>query len=121
MCNSARFRRKEARVLHIYRREPRNQLSFEDFFLPFGGKLSGENRWVQLADLSPWDELEDGNASHFCKGFGVPAKPFRKALGALIIKAPMNLRGEGVVKQLKENPCIQFLNRPRRLPVLRYV
>jgi hypothetical protein len=26
----------------MYRREHRHQLSFEDFFLPFGGKLSGD-------------------------------------------------------------------------------
>jgi IS5 family transposase len=71
----------------MYRREPRHQLSFEDFFLPFGGKLSGDNRWIKLADLIPWDELEDDYAAQFCKGFGAPVKPFRMAMGALIIKA----------------------------------
>jgi hypothetical protein len=35
----------------MYRLEHRHQLSFEDFFLPFGGKLSGDNRWIKLADL----------------------------------------------------------------------
>jgi hypothetical protein len=53
---------------------------FEDFFLPFGGKLSGDNRWIKLAELIPWDELEDGYAAQFCKGFGAPAKPFRMAI-----------------------------------------
>jgi hypothetical protein len=42
----------------MYRREHRHQLSFEDFFLPFGGKLSGDNRWIKLAELIPWDELD---------------------------------------------------------------
>jgi hypothetical protein len=28
---------KQSRVFHMYRREHRHQLSFEDFFLPFGG------------------------------------------------------------------------------------
>jgi hypothetical protein len=32
------------RAFHMYRREPRHPLSFEDFFLPFGGKLSADNR-----------------------------------------------------------------------------
>jgi hypothetical protein len=41
----------------MYRREPRHQLSFIDFFLPFGGKLSGDNRWIKLAELLPWAEL----------------------------------------------------------------
>ncbi|QNI87098.1 putative transposase domain protein [Synechococcus sp. ROS8604] len=36
-------------VFHMYRREHRHQLSFKDFFLPFGGQLSGDNRWIKLA------------------------------------------------------------------------
>jgi hypothetical protein len=92
----------------MYRREPRHQLSFEDFFLPFGGKLSGDNRWIKLAELIPWDELEDDYAAKFCKGFGAPAKPFRMALGALIIKARLGLTDEELVEQIKENPYLQF-------------
>ena len=92
----------------MYRREHRDQLSFEDFFLPFGGKLSGENRWIKLAELIPWDELEDDYAAQFCKGFGAPAKPFRMALGALIIKARLGLTDEELVEQIKENPYFQF-------------
>jgi hypothetical protein len=37
----------------MYPREPRHQLSFEDFFLQFGGKLSGDNRWIKLAEFIP--------------------------------------------------------------------
>jgi IS5 family transposase len=70
----------------MYRRRHRDQLSFEDFFLPFGGKLASDNRWIKLAELIPWDDLEDDYAAQFCNGFGAPAKPFRMALGALIIK-----------------------------------
>lgn len=92
----------------MYRREPRHQLSFEDFFLPFGGKLSGDNRWIKLHALIPWDELEDDYAAQFCKGFGAPAKPFQMALGALIIKARLGLTDEELVEQIKENPYLQF-------------
>ena len=74
----------------MYRREHRHQLSFEDFFLPFGGKLSGDNRWIKLAELIPWDELEVDYAAQFCKGIGAPAKSFRMALGALIIRKPVS-------------------------------
>jgi hypothetical protein len=92
----------------MYRREHRDQLSFEDFFLPFGGKLSGDNRWIRLAELIPWEELEDDYAAQFCKGFGAPAKPFHMALGALIIKARLGLTDEELVEQIKENPYLQF-------------
>jgi hypothetical protein len=27
--------------------------------LPFEGKLAGDNRWIKLAELIPWDDLED--------------------------------------------------------------
>ena len=92
----------------MYRHEHRDQLSFEDFFLPFGGQLSGDNRWIKLAELIPWDELEDDYAAQFCKGYGAPAKPFRMALGALIIKARLRLTDEELVEQIKENPYLQF-------------
>jgi hypothetical protein len=59
----------------MYRREHRHQLSLADFFLPFGGQLSRDNRWIKLAELIPWNELEDYYAAQFCKGFGAPAKP----------------------------------------------
>ena len=82
----------------MYRREHRDQLSFEDFFLSFRGKLSGDNRWIRLAELIPWDELEDDHAAQFCKGFGAPAKPCRMALGTLIIKARFGLTDEELVE-----------------------
>ena len=34
-----------------------HQPEFEDFYLPFGGQLSAENRWVKLAGLVPWLEV----------------------------------------------------------------
>jgi hypothetical protein len=37
----------------MYRREHRHQLSFADFFLPFGGKLSGDNRWINWLSSFP--------------------------------------------------------------------
>jgi IS5 family transposase len=70
------------RIFRMYRRKHRDQLSFEDFLLPFGGKVSGENRWIKLAELNPSDELEDHHAAQFCKGFGASAKSFRMRLGA---------------------------------------
>jgi hypothetical protein len=78
-ANGLKCAQKPLRVVHMYRHEHRDQLSFEDFFLPFGGKLSGDNRWIKLAELIPSDELEDDYAAMFCKGFGAPAKAFRMA------------------------------------------
>jgi hypothetical protein len=61
-----------------------------------------------MADLIPWDELEHHYASQFSNGFGAPAKPFRMALGALIIKERLQVTDEELVEQIKENPYLQF-------------
>ncbi len=34
-----------------------NQMIF-DFHIPFGGKLSSDNRWVILSQQIPWDQIE---------------------------------------------------------------
>jgi hypothetical protein len=36
-----------------------NQLIMPDeFFLPFGGRLNPDNRWITMATLIPWVEVE---------------------------------------------------------------
>src|SRR5215469_10467192 len=93
----------------MYRIEPKKQLSFEDFYLPFGGHLDGKNRWVHLASLIPWEEFEGEYAQQFSSnGMGAPAKPFRMALGAEIIKRKLDITDEEVVNQICENPYLQF-------------
>ena len=42
---------KPPKVFHMYRREHRDQLSFKDFFLSFGGQLSGDNDVTPFAGL----------------------------------------------------------------------
>lgn len=92
----------------MYRRPTPGQLSFENFYLPFGGKLSGENRWVKLAQLIPWEEFEEQYAEQMSDGMGAPAKSFRMALGALIIKERLGTSDAETVEQIRENPYLQY-------------
>ena len=92
----------------MYRQSPTGQLSFENFYLPFGGKLSGDNRWVKLAELVPWEQFESEYAEQFSEGQGAPAKPFQIALGALIIKEKLGTSDEETVEQIRENPYLQY-------------
>ena len=62
-----------------------------DFELPFGGKLSANNRWVKMAELIPWSEFESAYAENFPTEMGLRAKSFRMALGALIIKEKLGI------------------------------
>ncbi len=95
----------------MYKKQKNKQqlsLDFEDFFLPFGGKLDGNNRWVKLAGIIPWDDFEQQYCNHFSDSMGAVALPFRVALGALIIKERLRITDRESVEQIKENPYLQF-------------
>lgn len=79
-----------------------------DFFLPFGGKLAEDNRWVILAQLIPWTEFESEYAQNFVTEVGPPGKSFRLALGALIIKEKLGISDRETVEQIRENPYLQY-------------
>ena len=92
----------------MYRQSSPGQLSFQDFYLPFGGKLSSENRWVKLAEIIPWEEFESTYAEQFSEDMGAPAKRFRMALGALIIKEKLGVSDREMIDQIRENPYLQY-------------
>lgn len=91
----------------MYKKKVR-YIEFDQFYLPFGGHLDGENRWVKLSKLIPWDRVEEKYAKLFEDGKGVKAKSCRVALGSLIIKEKLNIADEEVVLQIQENPYLQF-------------
>lgn len=93
----------------MYKRENKLQteLDFGEFTLPFGGKLDKENRWIQLSNLIPWDEVEETYAEQFGTT-GNAAKNLRMALGSLIIKERLGITDRETVAQIKENPYLQY-------------
>ena len=93
----------------MYRKPHVNQLAFEDFVLPFGGILRGDNRWVILAKQIPWAAVETAYAQQFSKeDLGSPAKSSRLALGALIVKERLGVTDRELVEQIAENPYLQY-------------
>ena len=82
------------------------QMSIEDFIFPYG-KLKFDNRWVKMAELIPWDDIERDYAEGFVNN-GAPAHPARMALGSLIIKQILGCSDEELVCQVAENPYLQF-------------
>lgn len=92
----------------MYRTPSPGQLSFENFYLPFSGCLKADNRWVQLAELVPWEVIEASYAEQFSAGMGAPAKSLRVALGSLIIKEKLGTSDEETVQQIRENPYLQY-------------
>jgi hypothetical protein len=68
--------------MRMYREEDEKQMELKDFYLPFGGSLNEENRWVILSKIVPWGELEK--------------------------KYLEKLSDREVVEQIKENPYLQY-------------
>lgn len=108
-CQGNRVKiRKPLHQTAMYRRSSPGQLSIENFYLPFGGKLSADNRWVKLAAMMPWADFEAEYAAQMSQGMGAPAKSFRIALGALIIKEKLGTSDRETVEQIRENPYLQY-------------
>jgi len=92
----------------MYQEKNNEQLEFDNFYLPFSGKLNKENRWIKLSQLIPWDDIEKIYMEKFSPNHGAPAKPLRMALGSLLIKEKCGFTDEETVEQIKENPYLQY-------------
>ena len=94
----------------MYRKSDQDQLSMEEFFLPFGGRLNVQNRWVKEAKLIPWDLVEDLYAQSFTneRSDGRPPLSARVAYGALYIKEREVLTDERTVEHIAENAYMQY-------------
>jgi hypothetical protein len=94
----------------MYQKPDRNQIGMDEFYLPFGGCLSADNRWVKIAKLMPWEMVEDFYAKSFKnkKTDGRRPIPARIAFGAIYAKEHENFTDEGTVDAIAENPYIQY-------------
>jgi len=94
----------------MYKKKDRNQISIDNFATPFGGKLNAENRWVKMAEIMPWDMIEDIYATSFKdeNPDGRPPIPARIAFGALYIKENENFPDERTVEHIAENNYMQY-------------
>ncbi len=92
----------------MYKKNEQLETELDNFELPFGGKLATDNRWVIMAKLIPWVEVEEEYAKKFTLEIGAPAKSSRIALGALIIKEKLGISDRETVEQIRENPYLQY-------------
>ena len=94
----------------MYQPESRlnRQITFADWGQAYGMPLDSKNIWVILADKIPWKEMEHEYVAMFPSKTGRPAIPFRMALGALIIQKRKGLSDRALVRELNENPYLQY-------------
>ncbi len=93
----------------MYEHNANQMILPHEFFLPFGGHLNPDNRWVRMASVIPWTDLEEaylkslGDANQGSKAYNV-----QLALGALIIKERLGFSDEETVEAITENPYMQY-------------
>jgi len=92
----------------MIREEDPNQLSLSGFESFFERELDKNNRWVKLSRSIPWEKLSEAYYKNLSQGQGRPAKPARLAIGAVIIKHKLCLSDEETVRQIQENPYLQY-------------
>jgi hypothetical protein len=93
-------------LANMYRAKDRKtQALFPELF-PFGGSLDERNRWLRIAALIPWEELEAEYGKYFSDA-GRPAKDAQLVLGLLLLKHMTKLSDREVVAEVLENPYMQ--------------
>ncbi len=90
----------------MYRSEKFNPTLFGKLF-HLGGKLADANRWLKLAEVLPWEKLDEGYGRSFSAGYGRPAKDSRLVCGLLVVKRLKDLSDEDAVAEFMESPYIQ--------------
>lgn len=78
---------------------------FPELF-PLGGALNPENRWIKLAALINWNEL-DAVYSKYFSCIGRPARDSRVVVGIFIVSLLEQVSDEDAVAMFNENPYIQ--------------
>lgn len=92
----------------MYYRKDEDQVSIEEFFMPFGGKLSKSNRWVRLSGIMPWKQIDNIYVKSMSEETGRPGITSRIAFGAIYIKEHCHMTDEETVTNLQENPYMQY-------------
>jgi IS5 family transposase len=92
----------------MYKMTDNSQSNFLNFNQPMGLHMNPNNRWIQMANLVPWDTFEERYAKLFSSYKGNVAKPLRLALGSLIIQKRYGYSDRELVEQLTENPYYQY-------------
>jgi hypothetical protein len=90
----------------MYRGKDRQALSLFSELFPFGGKLDPENRWLKIAKLIPWDEIECKYKKFFSEK-GRPSLDSRLVIGILLLKHMTGFSDDDIVKLVNENPYMQ--------------
>ena len=91
----------------MYRGKDRQTLPLFIELFPFGGQLDSDNRWLKIAQLIPWDDIETRYSKHFSDK-GRPASDCRLVNGLLMLKHMIKFGDDAIIALVSENPYMQF-------------
>ena len=94
--------------MYIPEKRKNRQITLFDFNQSCGMELDPNNEWIRLAHAIPWSRMETKYVAMFPSKTGHPATPFRMALGVLIIQKRKKLSDRAVIKEIQENPYLQY-------------
>ena len=94
--------------MYIPEKRKNRQITLFDFNQSCGMELDPINEWIKLAHAIPWSKMEAKYVAMFPSKTGRPATPFRMALGVLIIQKRKKLSDRDVIKEIQENPYLQY-------------
>lgn len=90
----------------MYRGKDRQTLPLFSELFPFGGKLDYDNRWLKIARLIPWEEIECKYRGYF-SAIGRPSLDCRLVIGVLFLKHMTGFSDEDIIQLVHENPYMQ--------------
>lgn len=76
--------------------------------LPYSGEIDLENRWVKMAEILPWDELEASYRRYFDESKQSTIKKCRLITGLLVGQMIVEMSDREIVGYFHENPYFQY-------------
>jgi transposase, IS5 family len=75
---------------------------------PYAGQIDKNNRWIQLAELVPWYEMDVIYRKYFDEGKQRVIKKSRLILGLLLGQMIVELGDRAILEYFHENPYFQY-------------
>ncbi len=92
----------------MYHRDDSEQLTMEEFFQPFGGRLRKRQSMGMSGGIMPWEYIEDIYTKNLSEETGRPAISSRIALARSSSRSSATSQTKGTVQELQENSYMQY-------------
>jgi len=75
---------------------------------PYSGQINTHNRWIKLAELVPWDQMDVIYRGYFDNGKQSVIKTSRLILGLMLGQMLLELGDRPILKYFHGNPYFQY-------------